>query len=152
MPMESSNSLDFKVKIIIKSGSLELLAEDTISNIKDNLDSMTELIELLKDKFPIETETLEDLPTDEEIAKVSSTDIPVIEATRSTMESIRRLFLTSWGKKPRNVAETLKALEINAIYDSSSSVSTSLIRLVRKGELRRIRKAGIWAYYRLPQE
>ena len=52
---------------------------------------------------------------------------------------------------PRTVAEVVKALEVNAVPDSVPAVNVYLTRLVQIGILRRIRKEGKWAYFKLPE-
>jgi len=49
------------------------------------------------------------------------------------------------------VAEVVKALEVNAVPDSVPAVNVYLTRLVQIGILRRIRKEGKWAYFKLPE-
>lgn len=77
-------------------------------------------------------------------------DVPAIKAARSTMDNIVALFGTDWARKPRTVADVVKALEANAVPDTTTASSVYLTRLVKKGTLRRIRKAGKYQYYRVP--
>jgi len=92
----------------------------------------------------------EEIPTVEEIEEAPTEEIPVIRPSRSTMENIMALFEQDWGKKPRSVAEVMKALEVNAVPDHPAAVSTYLRRLVKRGFLRRIKKDNLWHYYKLP--
>jgi hypothetical protein len=45
----------------------------------------------------------------------------------------------------------MKALEVNAVPDTSGAISRDLYRLVQKGKLRRIEKEGKWTYLKRPE-
>jgi hypothetical protein len=81
---------------------------------------------------------------------VSFEEAPSIKAAKSTRDNIQALFETDWGRKSRTVADVVKALEANAVPDTTTSTSVYLNRLVKKGILRRIRKGGRYEYYLLP--
>ena len=85
-------------------------------------------------------------------ASVSPVDLPVIKAVMSTMDNVRAVFATPWGRTPRPLAEVVEALEANAVHDARRVVSTCLGRSVKAGELRRVKKEGKWCFYRIPQE
>lgn len=139
------------IKLLIQGRGFEIETEGPLSIIFDNIDSIAELVNIIQEKIHFEeTVEIEEMPTSEEIAVTPTADIPVIEVTHSTMENIRRLFSTPWGVTPRTLAEVAKALEVNAVPDSPSSISTCLRRLVRRGVLRRIKKEGRWAYFKVP--
>ena len=77
-------------------------------------------------------------------------ETPMIKASRSTMDNVQSLFETLWGQRPRTVADVLKALEANAVPDTTTSVAVCLMRLVKRHVLRRTQKSGKWQYYKLP--
>jgi hypothetical protein len=45
----------------------------------------------------------------------------------------------------------MKALEVNAAFDRIESVNVYLVRLVKRGTVRRIQKEGKWAYFKVPE-
>lgn len=72
---------------------------------------------------------------------------PFIKDMPKTLkEIVLAFFKTPWGRQPRTVTEVGDALKANGKYYSPSSVSTTLIRHVRNGKLRRLSKRGRWAY------
>jgi hypothetical protein len=76
-------------------------------------------------------------------------ELPVISPTKSTMNNIRELFNTEWGKKRRTVAEINKALDANGVPDPKHT-STMLGRLVDAKELLRIKQDEVFVYWRNP--
>lgn len=149
----SSSKADLPVKLEVKRKGFEVSIEGKLSTIAPTIDEFASLVDLLTEKFG-NGETVEEveepsqLPTAEEVSATSASDIPVIKPTKSSIENIALLFNTPWGRSPRTVAEVVKALEVNAVYERAEAVSTYLVRLVKKGVLRRIQREGKWAYVR----
>lgn len=142
------------IKLIIKRKGFEIFAEGTLSSIEKELDALADFADAVAEKLEIaeETPTAEAVvPSPEEISKTPSADVPVIKASRRTMDNLESLFNTPWGRTPRSVAEVIKALEVNAVPDRANSVAIYLNRLVQRGKLRRIEKEGKWAYIKLPE-
>ena len=88
-----------------------------------------------------------EMPSDESATGVEP---PVIKVSKNTSDNIRTLFETAWGRTPKGMEEVATALEVNAVPASSGSIGMALIALVKKGELRRIKKGGKWVYYHIP--
>jgi len=156
---EQTTSEEMNIILKIKTNLFEISTEGTIDELKLKIDDLIEFIVNLNEKLDekgIVEEIMpvaeEDIPTEEEIETAPVENIPVIKPSRSTMDNIIAMFNTDWGKKPRSVAEVMKALEINAVPDQASTVSTYLRRLVKRGILRRIQVNGLWHYYKLPTE
>jgi len=150
----STDKSQLPVKLVVRRRGFEISTEGTISSIYKELDALTEFtdkvaekLEIIEEVPPVEPEAI---PSAEEIAKMPTADIPVIKASRSTIENLDSLFSTPWGRTPRSFAEIMKALEVNAVPDRSGAISRDLYRLVQKGKLRRIEKEGKWAYFKLP--
>jgi hypothetical protein len=144
------------IKLIIKRKGFRISTEGTISAIDKELDALAEFADKVAEKvgLPEEPSTEpepESALTPEDVAQVSISDIPSIKPSKRTIESLESLFSTPWGRTPRSVAEVKKALEVNAIYDSVSSVNVYLTRLVQRGKLRRIEKEGKWVYFKIPE-
>jgi hypothetical protein len=59
---------------------------------------------------------------------------------------IRGLIEKDFFKEKRTIENVRKMLEEMAIFYKVSDISPSLIRLVKKGELRRIKEEGQWRY------
>jgi len=146
---------ELPVKIIVQRKGFRIYTEGTISSISRELDALAEFTEKVAERLEWieETPSVETEPTisPEEVAKIPTTDIPVIKPSSSTIKNIEALFNTPWGRTPRTVAEVMKALEVNAVPDRVSSINVYLTRLVQRGVLRRIEKEGKWAYFKLPE-
>lgn len=112
-------------------------------------DQVSEKFALAEERSEVEPEAV---PTEEEVAGTSATDIPVIKPTKKTIENLALLFGTPWGRTPRSLAEAARALEVNAVPDRIVIISNNLIRLVKRGSLRRILKDGKWVYFSIPAE
>jgi len=144
---------ELPVKIIVQRKGFRIYTEGTISSISRELDALAEFTEKVAERLEWieETPSVEPEPTisPEEVAKIPTTDIPVIKPSSSTIRNIEALFNTPWGRTPRTVAEVMKALEVNAVPDRVSSINVYLTRLVQRGVLRRIEKEGKWAYFKL---
>ena len=152
----STGKSQLPIKLVVKGKGFEISAEGTISSLGRELDALAEFRDKVAEKLEIVEEgpevIPEAMPSAEEVAITPTADIPVIKPSKSTMGSLESLFNTPWGRTPRFVSEVMKALEVNAVYDSRSSVTVYLTRLVRRGKLRRIEKQGKWAYFKPPGE
>lgn len=146
---------ELKIKLLIKRKGFEISTEGTISSINKELANLAIFTDSVSEKLGVTEESPvvqqeETSPSEEEIAKTPSADIPVIKASKSTIENISALFDTPWGRTQRSVAEIMKALQVNAVPDTSQALSRDLYRLVQKAKLRRIEKDGKWTYLKLP--
>lgn len=86
--------------------------------------------------------------TSDEGASVAG--IPVIKPTKKTVENIKQLFETTWGRTPRSASEVTKALEVNAALDPQENVAVYLRRLANSGKLSLFEKEGKFRYARPP--
>jgi len=59
---------------------------------------------------------------------------------------IRTLITEDYFKEKRTMEDVRKSLEERAIFYKHSDIAPSLIRLVKKGELRRLKEEGQWIY------
>lgn len=62
------------------------------------------------------------------------------------MGRIRVLIGEDFFKEKKVIDEVRRILEERAIFYKNSDLSPSLIRLVKKGELRRLKEGGQWRY------
>ena len=134
--------------MILRSGGLEIRAKGSISELSKELTSISSFAKLASSKLSVTDRPR--LDEGQVIEEQTSVEAPVIKVTKSTQGNIRALFETSWGKTPKALDEISRALEVNAVPDSSSNIGVALIRLVKAGELRRLKKAGKWTYFRIP--
>jgi hypothetical protein len=132
------------VRVVLKGQDYEVSTQGTITTISKELNALRQLAHWISAGKGAELV----LPTVEKVTQ----EFPSIRTTRSTGGNIESLFETNWGRTPRNVAEVVRALESNAVPDSVTNVSVYANRLVKKGVLRRVKRAGKWSYYRLPSE
>lgn len=66
----------------------------------------------------------------------------------SCADIVERLFSTDWGGEPRTLREVIEALTVNGIYFPKSTVAVSLMRLVKRGVLRRLKSDAGFLYVR----
>jgi hypothetical protein len=147
---QSKNQSNFNIKLTIKKSGIEINTEGEIQHIIQNISSISSLIYML----------IEELDTDEYEREISedtfepetgtTSEIPAISPGSGIQDNVEKLFNTTWGKTPRSVSDTLKALEVNAIYTEYAQTSNALRRLVQQGVLRRIKREGRWMYYSIP--
>ncbi len=73
--------------------------------------------------------------------------LPKIPSILGCTDAVRMLMRTSWGKKARALVEIKKALEKNELFFSKEALSATLVTLVKRGDLMRVKDNGIWAYF-----
>ena len=74
------------------------------------------------------------------------TIIPVLPSGLGCSDSIKKLLESECGKHPRLYAEIKNAFESNALYFSKGTLSGTLRFLEKRGDIKRFKKAGKWAY------
>jgi hypothetical protein len=136
----------------ITSANFEISTSGNLKQIYSQIDEIGNLVEALTSRLEISPNVQEDLPTEEEIETVPADDVPIIKVSRSTMDNVTALFASEWGRKPRTLAEIMKALEVNTVPDKASTINTYLRRLVQRGNVRRFKKEGLYNYLGLPPE
>jgi len=149
MPGRGDEEADLTVRLTIRSGGVETSVEGTTSKIGKELKALV----ILHEKA-IKAMAERGMGREEEVAPPEAAEtaiaVPVIRVTNSTADNILSLFETPWGRRPRNRADVMQALELNGAPASSQNVSMALLNGVRSGKLRRIKKGGSWQYFRLP--
>lgn len=142
------------IELLINRKGFRIITKGTISLMYKELDALTDFTESVSERLEVaEQEPSELAPTisPEEVAKISTADIPVIKRSKKTIDNLEAIFDTPWGRTPRSLAEIMKALEVNAIFDRITSVNVYLVRLVQRGVLRRMEKEGKWVYFKVPE-
>lgn len=77
---------------------------------------------------------------------IVSSDIPQIKTKNNYRQAIVELLSTNWGNIPRTSGEIKEALEMNAIYVSTTSIAATINQLVKNLTLRRLKKGELFAY------
>lgn len=73
--------------------------------------------------------------------------VPLIGDVKSVREGILKLLSAStWGGKPKTLAQIMDAFELNALYYPKGTVGTELKRMTKSGLLRRIRLESGYGY------
>jgi len=150
--MEEDSQLS--VKLLIKGDGFEISTEGRTSYLYNELDTLAQFAEAVSKKlgrkFETATAANSNLSTGEIALNVA--ELPLITPSKNNIENIKLLFNTPWGKTPRTNAEVTKALEVNAVPVALTQVAKYLARLVKRGHLRRIKKEGVYNYYKVPEQ
>jgi hypothetical protein len=141
---------DFQIELTFRTGGLEIRSKGSISELAHEISSLSDFARLASSKLGgasgvtgLETQLLPEEPA-------AGIEPPVIKVSGSTTENIRSLFATPWGRAPKGVDDVAKALDVNAVPASAANIGMALISLVKKGELRRVKRGGNWVYYHIP--
>lgn len=90
-----------------------------------------------------------------ELPHVVAPEVPAAEAKEfppqlgrpGTMsEALSTLFKKDWGRKRRTLQAIMEVLEVNGLYYSKAAVSTQLVHMMRRQEVRRMGKRGSYEY------
>lgn len=73
-------------------------------------------------------------------------EIPKLEGITGCSAAVRAALGSPWGREPRSMAELQHIFELNAVFFSLGTLSGVLNYLTRSGEVRRLERAGRWAY------
>lgn len=147
IPVEKST---LKINITIKKPGIEIVAEGEIKDIYENINAISILVDNLIEELGTDELEIEDSGDIVESDTSTTADIPAISPGTGIKDNVEKLFATTWGKTPRSVSDTLKALEVNAVYTEYAQTATALRRLVTQGILRRVKRNGKWVYYTIP--
>lgn len=140
-----------KVTLTFRSGGVEISAAGEIGELAKEMTSIKGLLDLATSGETEASYSGSTMGPSITGAEDFKSEAPVIKASKSTTENIRALFATSWGRTPRAVGEVMAALEANAVPDKIEAVNLALIREVKKGNLRRLKKEGKWVYFKVPE-
>lgn len=67
-------------------------------------------------------------------------------SSRSSCDAILELMSSDWGKRPKTLSDIARALEANALFFPTATIGKSLLRLVRRGKLRRWKTENGYSY------
>ena len=69
-----------------------------------------------------------------------------VEKGDSLADVIKKMFNSSWGRRPRRLSEVMDALSSFGLIYPKSSVAVALLRLAKEGEIRRFKEGGEYVY------
>lgn len=137
---------DLQAEITLRVGGLEVTARGSITELAKGVSSLSKLAKLAQAELLRPGEPTAEIRTSQEETDQAP---PVIKVDKSTITNLQSLFETTWGKLPKTQDQISTALEYNAVPDSAGAVARDLSRLVKRGILRRIKRDGKWAYFRI---
>jgi len=127
--MSSNESV--RISIRVGESEIEIVgSENYVQNLLND-----DLIFNFLEKFQ---ETLAEIPEEVEEEVTDTSMPPKISNTKGLADALEQLFNTDWGKTPRRLPEIKSVLELNGIYYESKTIATQLLRLIKRGKLRRI--------------
>jgi hypothetical protein len=103
----------------------------------------------------VEAETLEELNSAlkelESLGRFQKTPsqsnyFPEIPSMLGCTDAVRMLMKAPWGKQPRSMSEIKKVLEVNALHFTKEALAATLVTMVKRGDLRRVKEDGKWKY------
>lgn len=124
-------------------GLSDLKSSKMVGEIQDHLSLSFKGLKKLREMFGAKEVTK--APT-EVVSATEKAEIPSIGTPTSARDGVLRLLSSSWGRRPKNLAEIMDALEVNAIYYPKATVAAELNRMTASGILRRMRTKSGYAY------
>ena len=151
MPEESRN-----VKIRIKSGESEAEVEASLSDIRQAIELIPEILAKLpqssaeRKPASVAPPAQAGAPHTPETASVTAqtsatpTSVPTvtIEKGDSLSDVISKFFADSWGRSPRKLMEVREALQSYGLNYPKQSVAVALLRLAKGSRIRRFKGEG----------
>jgi hypothetical protein len=151
MPEESAN-----VKIRVKSGESEAEIEASLSNIRQAIELIPDVLAKLpqasveRRPAPLSAPAQASAPYSSEPAPVavhassSPSSIPTvsIEKGDSLSDVISKFFADPWGRNPRKLMEVREALQSYGLNYPKQSVAVALLRLAKASKIRRFKGEG----------
>lgn len=128
------------VRLRVKKGDVEIEVEGPPDAIPSLLEAATRLISRVEVAPQAEEGGAE--------AEVEAYPHIVVKKGDSCADVLEKLFSTEWGSRPRTLREVIDALTVNGVYFPKSTVAVSLMRLVKRGALRRLKSEAGFLYVR----
>jgi len=145
-----------KIKIRVKSGENEAEIETSLSNIREAIELIPDVLSKLP-KVIAGARPQYLGPSSESVSPYSadpaSTSAPAqappsaipavtVEKGDSLSDVISRFFSDSWGRNPRKLMEVREALQSYGLNYPKQSVAVALLRLAKSSKLRRFKGEG----------
>jgi len=156
MPEDSTN-----VKIRVKSGESEVEIEASLSNIRDAIELLPEVVAKLPqaslERRPASVAPRADVsaphvsePASTAVqASASPSSVPTvsIEKGDSLSDVISKFFADPWGRNPRKLMEVRETLQSYGLNYPKQSVAVALLRLAKASRIRRFKgESGEYIY------
>lgn len=127
----------------VKMGEYEIEVNGTREEVLKTMDDLPRLVSNVHKAFEnvrpktVATLTVKTEATKQE-TKTQTQNYPKIAPTENCDRAILRLLETDWGKwRPRTIEELNSALKANGLNYTGRMLATVLVRLVKKGMIRR---------------
>lgn len=151
MPEESRN-----VKIKIKSGGSEVEVEAPLSEIRQAIELIPDILAKLPQssterkpesvappaQAPVSHASEPPSVAAQTSAPPSSVPTVTIEKGDSLSDVISKFFADSWGRNPRKLMEVREALQSYGLNYPKQSVAVALLRLAKSSKIRRFKGEG----------
>lgn len=138
-----------KAKIKIRIGEIEIEIEGNEEYVKTI--SGENIFDFIKKIQKLEIIEAEKIKEDKIINDKKINNYPKISAVKGPQDAVFKLFKTNWGKIPKSLNEIMDALDHNSCYYKRDAISTTLIRLTKKREIRRVGERGSYKWIRSEQ-
>ena len=116
----------------VKIGEMEVELDGEKQEVLSTLDDLKGIVDKVTIAFNSDPR-----PEVRLVEKADALNYPKIPRTNQCSEAIISLLSTDWGKIPRTIGELREAMDANAIFFPSTTLSGVLIWLVKKDKLRR---------------
>lgn len=131
-------------RVSVRIGNFQVELEGTQANVESLMEKrVLDFIDKLQQAIG---ETPTAITITPEVEEEAEEIVPPLGRPSTTTEALSALFKTSWGKKPRTLADVMGALEANGLYYKKAVVSRILVNLIQKKELRRLGSRGHYRY------
>lgn len=123
-------------RVVVQIGEAKVELEGEHSNVKELMGNP--LFEFIKGfqksvgELPVPTTVAPEV--EEETAKEFP---PQLGKVDTMADALTELFKKPWGRQPRKLEDIMNVLEVNGLYYKKSAVSTQLVHMMRKQEIRR---------------
>lgn len=136
-----------KVRVKVQSGGKEIEIEALTENFSDAL-SLVDQVLVKLGSGSSEEEHLEVFPSTAVniTASGAASEEPPHATAEKLPDALMQLLSSDWGRTPRTLREVDEALKLSAKHYALPAVSTALVRLVKAGQVRRLRKGDVYSY------
>lgn len=130
------------VKIRVKLGAAEAEVEAEPDHLKEAIDLVPELLEMLPSQ-PAQRQELPAVPvqqhdSSQQGGEASIPSVPV-EKGDSLADVIGKFFTDPWGRERRKLSDVREALQSYGLNYPKQSVAVALLRLAKAGRIRRFK-------------
>jgi hypothetical protein len=140
-------SVQERSKVVVRLGDTEIEIEGSSEFVKsyigENIFEFLGNFQSSVAEIPTEEPEKPTIPGEEALP-------PKIAQASGLADALRSLFDTPWGKTPKSLDVIKQVLEVNGLYYEAKVISTQLLIMIRRGNLRRIGTKGNYQYVASP--